>query len=455
MAWERKRGKLEEFNRLLAGDPATSFTLHEGDRTHLDGVRYVVTLDVDTVLPKGALARLVGTLAHPLNRAEFDEASGRVRSGYTVLQPRVEISPECGNRSQFARWFTGDTAIDIYSRAVSDVYQDLFGSGIYVGKGAYDVEAFRRSLDGRVPENALASHDLFEGIHGRAALATDIVLYETFPRQYLEFARRQHRWIRGDWQLLPWLGRSVPATGGRRLRNRLAWIDRWKIVDNLRRSLLPPALVTMLVAGWLILPGHPAVWTVLGVLAPSGLIFTDLVTGFAQGRRRSALASTFQRLSDHAGRWLLLLVFLPYDAAVAADAIARTVVRVFLTRRHLLQWTSAARTSEELAAGDTRRLHLAADADRSHSRRGGARRPRDGSSPGAPRRVAAARHVVHGARGRVCPGPSAAAARTSAGRRRSRSAAKDCPPHLAILRGLRRSGRSVAPSGQLSGTASR
>ncbi|RPH47995.1 MAG: DUF3131 domain-containing protein, partial [Lysobacterales bacterium] len=177
-----------------------------------------------------------------------------------------------------------------------------------------------------------------------------------FPRQYLEFARRQHRWIRGDWQLLPWLGRSVPATGGRRLRNRLAWIDRWKIVDNVRRSLLPPALITMLVAGWLILPGHPAVWTLLGVLAPSGVIFTDLVTGFARGRRRSAFAGTFQRLSDHAGRWLLLLVFLPYDAAVAADAIARTLVRVFLTRRHLLQWTSAAHTSEELAAGDTRRF---------------------------------------------------------------------------------------------------
>ena len=317
MAWERKRGKLEEFNRLLAGDPATDFTLHEGDRTRLEGVRYVVTLDVDTVLPKGALARLVGTLAHPLNRPEFDDVSGRVRAGYTVLQPRVEISPECGNRSQFARWFTGDTAIDIYSRAVSDVYQDLFGSGIYVGKGAYDVEAFRRSLDGRVPENALASHDLFEGIHGRAALATDIVLYETFPRQYLEFTRRQHRWIRGDWQLLPWLWRSVPGTGGRRVRNRLAWIDRWKIVDNLRRSLLPPALVTMLVAGWLILPGHPAVWTMLGILAPGGHIFTDLVTGFARGRRRSAFTGTFQRLSDQTGRWLLLLIFLPHDAAVA------------------------------------------------------------------------------------------------------------------------------------------
>ena len=353
MAWERKRGKLEEFNRLLAGGPATGFTMHQGDRGHLEGVRYVVTLDVDTVLPRGALGRIVGTLAHPLNRAEFDEA-GRVHTGYTVLQPRVEVSPECGNRSRFARWFTGDTAIDIYSRAVSDVYQDLFRSGIYVGKGAYDVEAFRRSLDGRVPENAIASHDLFEGIHGRAALATDIVLYETFPSQYLEFTRRQHRWIRGDWQLLPWLWHSVPAFRGSRVRNRLAWLDRWKIIDNLRRSLLPPALVMMLLAGWLILPGRPVVWTLFGILAPAGHIFTDLVTGFARGRRRSAFTGTVQRLVDQAGRWLLLLIFLPYDAANAVDAIARTLVRLFVTRRHLLQWTSAARTSALLAAGNTR-----------------------------------------------------------------------------------------------------
>ena len=234
------------------------------------------------------------------------------------------------------------------------MYQDLFRSGIYVGKGAYDVEAFRRSLDGRVPENAIASHDLFEGIHGRAALATDIVLYETFPGQYLEFTRRQHRWIRGDWQLLPWLWRSVPGALGKRVRNRLTWIDRWKIVDNLRRSLLPPALVIMLVAGWLILPGRPLVWTLLGILAPAGHIFTDLVTGFVRGRRRSAFTGTFQRLADQAGRWLLLLVFLPHDAAIAVDAIARTLIRLGVTRRHLLQWTSAERTSALLADGPPR-----------------------------------------------------------------------------------------------------
>jgi cyclic beta-1,2-glucan synthetase len=358
MAWERKRGKLEQFNRLVVEGRDDAFTLHEGVRAALDDVRFVVTLDADTVLPRGALPRLVGGLAHPLNRAEFDERTGRVRAGYTVIQPRVEVSPESG-KTRFARWFTGDTAIDIYSRAVSDVYQDLFGAGVYVGKGIYEVRAFSRSLEGRVPENALASHDLFEGIHGRVALATDIVLYEGFPSQYLEFTRRQHRWIRGDWQLLPWLGRTVPGAGGRRLPNRFRGIDRWKIVDNLRRSLLAPSLVAMFVAGWLTLPGHPAVWTLLGVLAPAGHIFTDLVTGLARGRRRKAVATLGARMTDQLGRWFLLLLFLPYDAFVALDAIARTLVRVFITRRRLLQWTTAARTAEVLARAGPAAVWLA------------------------------------------------------------------------------------------------
>ena len=356
MGWERKRGKLEQFNQLLSGADPGAFTIRAGDTAGLEGIRFVVTLDVDTVLPQGTLARLVGTLAHPLNQAVFDDVSGRVLHGYTVIQPRIEISPQSGTTSLFARWFTGDTAIDIYSRAVSDVYQDLFGSGIYVGKGAYDVAAFRRSVEGRVPDNALASHDLFEGIHGRVALASDIVLYEDFPRQYLEFSRRQHRWIRGDWQLLPWLRRTVPGTGGQRFRNRLSGLDRWKIADNLRRSLLTPCLVLMFLAGWLVLPGHPAVWTGLGVLAPGGHLFTDIVTGFARGRRRRALSDAWQRLTDPIGRWGLLLLFLPYDAHVATDAIARTLARLLVTRRHLLQWTSAAATARLFGDSSSRRF---------------------------------------------------------------------------------------------------
>lgn len=345
MGWERKRGKLEDFNRLLQGDPNPAFTLHEGDRERLRGIAFVVTLDADTILPRGAVGRLVGILAHPLNRARFDDETGRVLDGYTVVQPRVEIEPTSGNRSRFARLFAGDTAIDIYSRAVSDVYQDLFGSGIYVGKGIYDVAAFMRSLEGRVPENAIASHDLFEGLHGRVALATDVVLYESFPTRYLEFTRRLHRWVRGDWQLLPWLLPTVPTQYGRRVPNRLSHLDRFKIFDNLRRSLVAPSLIVMLVAGWAVLPGSPWFWTVLGLLAPAGHLFTDLVTGFARGRRRSAVQATLRRFVDHAGRWLLLIAFLPHEAWVSVDAIGRTLSRVFVTRRRLLEWTTAEHTA--------------------------------------------------------------------------------------------------------------
>jgi len=351
MAWERKRGKLEEFDRLVTDGVETGFTVREGDRDALRSIRFVVTVDADTMLPPGSVARLVGTLAHPLNRAEFDEATGRVRSGYTVVQPRIEISPESGTRSRFAEIYSGDTTIDIYTRAVSDVYQDLFGSGIYVGKGIYDVRAFRRSLEGRVPENALASHDLFEGIHGRAALASDIVLYEVFPARYIEFARRWHRWVRGDWQLLPWLRRRVPAPGGTRIPNRLSALDRWKVLDNLRRSLIPAALVTMLAAAWLVLPA-PALWTVLGLAALGGSLATDVVMGITRGRR--ALRGTLRELGDPVERWILEVAFLPHDAVIATDAILRTLWRLGVTRRNLLEWTSAAHMASQLAAQDVR-----------------------------------------------------------------------------------------------------
>ena len=218
MGWERKRGKLEELNRLLRGAKDTSYTRHVGDPEGLLGVRFVITVDSDTQLPMGTARRLVGLLAHPLNRALFDEDTGRVVSGYTIVQPRVEMSPSSSRQTLFARIFAGNVGFDIYTHAVSESYQDLFGAGIYVGKGIYDVDAFMRSVEGRVPENALASHDLFEGVHGRTALATDIVLFEEYPSHYAAYARRMHRWVRGDWQLLPWLFSEVPSADGTRIR---------------------------------------------------------------------------------------------------------------------------------------------------------------------------------------------------------------------------------------------
>ena len=357
MGWERKRGKLEQFNDFVLGGDVSAYSVMEGKLEALRGVRFVVTLDADTILPPGSVSRLAGALAHPLNIAKFDENNGRVRSGYTIIQPRVEISPLTGSRSLFTQLYAGDTAIDIYSRAVSDVYQDLFGSGIFVGKGIYEVASFHRSLQGRTPENALLSHDLFEGVHGRTALASDIVLYEGFPSEYREYTRRWHRWVRGDWQLLPWLAAQAPGQNGTRLANRLSWLDRWKIIENFRRSLNPFSLVLLAAAGWFVLPGSPWVWTVLALAAPGAFVFTELVTGLARGYRRGAVRGLLRRLADQTGRWFLAVVFLVQDAAVAMDAILRTLWRLYVSRRHLLVWTSAAHTAARLGERTSRPDH--------------------------------------------------------------------------------------------------
>ena len=341
MGWERKRGKLEELNRLLRGHADTSFERHVGDPGGLEGIRFVLTLDSDTQLPMGSAARLVGLLAHPLNRAVFDDATGRVVSGYTIVQPRIDTSPTSARDTRFSRIFAGDVGLDIYTHAVSDAYQDLFASAIYVGKGLYDVDGFSRTLEGRVPDNALSSHDLFEGIHGRTALASDIVLFEEYPQGYATQARRLHRWVRGDWQLVPWLRPRVPTRGGERIPNRLRLIDRWKIVDNLRRSLTSVGLVALLVSAWTWLPGSPWVWT-LAALAALLVPFLPALTGAGPGRA-AGLA-----------RYLLALAFLAHQAALVLDAVVRVLVRMTLTRRHLLEWTSAEHTAFRLGMRSSR-----------------------------------------------------------------------------------------------------
>ena len=354
MGWERKRGKLEQFNDLVASGDASPFSIVEGDLDALGRLRFVVTVDADTMLPPGSVSRLVGTLAHPLNRPEFDEKTGRVTHGYTIIQPRIEIAPESDNRSLFTRLYAGDTAIDIYSRAVSNIYQDLFGTGIYAGKGIYDVVAFRRTCHAQVPENALLSHDLFEGVHGRTGLASDIVLYENFPTGYLEYARRWHRWVRGDWQLLPWLPRLVRHRGRELRPNQLSDLDRWKIVDNLRRSVIPPGLMLFATVAWLLLPGNPWVWTALTVAALGGHLFTDLVTGMGRGRRRGAVQGALRRLRNQTGPWLFSVAFMANDSTVACDAILRTLWRLAVTQRHLLEWVPASDIATHFAGRNSR-----------------------------------------------------------------------------------------------------
>ncbi|MBL7065593.1 MAG: hypothetical protein ISS49_15490, partial [Anaerolineae bacterium] len=354
MGWERKRGKLVEFNRLLSGEE-TAYTEQIGDKNGLQGIRYAITLDADTLLPRDGARRLIATLAHPLNQAEFappsvppiggeERGGSTVIAGYTVLQPRVEIKPTSAGRSLFAQVFAGDTGLDLYTRAVSSVYQDLFGEGIYAGKGIYDVVAFERGLTGLVPDNALLSHDLFEGIHGRTGLVTDVILYEDYPSHYLAYTRRLHRWVRGDWQLLPWLLPRVPRADGRKMPNDLSVLDRWKILDNLRRSLLAPALLAFLIAGWLWLPGSALVWTLAVMLALAVMVFAGLVTVLLHRLRGTLLAWTTHSVGMDALRWLLALVSLPYETLVVLDAIACTLVRLTITRKRLLQWTTAAHT---------------------------------------------------------------------------------------------------------------
>ncbi|MEO7271306.1 MAG: glucoamylase family protein [Vicinamibacterales bacterium] len=348
MGWERKRGKIEEFNRLLRGATDTSFSTQVGALDLLPSIRYCITLDSDTRLPRDAAKRLVGIIAHPLNQPRFDRALQRVTAGYGILQPRVSVTMSSAASSRFARTYAGHTGIDPYTTAVSDVYQDLFQEGIFTGKGLYDVDAFAAALEGRIPENALLSHDLFEGLYARTALVTDIEVVDDYPSSVLAHARRQHRWVRGDWQLLWWLLPVVPSRNGL-TRNRLPAIARWKIVDNLRRSLVAPATLLLLGSGWTWLPGRAATWTILALL-PFALPIVSRLQSLLGGPPPAQPWDAFLRvkaeeIQSETARAALQLAFLANDAWERTHAIALTLVRLFITRRRLLEWETTAATT--------------------------------------------------------------------------------------------------------------
>jgi cyclic beta-1,2-glucan synthetase len=348
IGWERKRGKLHELNRLLRGATDTTF-LPTGGQVPLvpSGVRYVITLDADTRLPRGAACRLVGTLAHPLNRPRFDPGVGRVVEGYAVLQPRVTPTlPTDREGSFFQRIFSGPGGIDPYASAVSDVYQDLFGEGSYIGKGIYDVDAFEAALAGLVPENALLSHDLFEGTFARAGLVTDIEFFDEFPSHYEVAAARQHRWARGDWQLLPWILGRARDTGGDQSRTSIPLISRWKMLDNLRRTLSAPAAFLTLLAGWTLPFASPVVWTMF-VLATIALplllpVLAELIPRRRGISKRSHLRAVGTDLVRAVLHVTLTVTFLAHQAWLMTDAIVRALFRVYVTRRNLLEWMTAA-----------------------------------------------------------------------------------------------------------------
>ncbi len=344
MGWERKRGKLMDLNNLLRAQ-FDSFPVKVGDLTVLPKVRFVITLDSDTELPRGSARRMVGALAHPLNQAIIDPDRGVVVTGYGILQPRVGVSVQSSARSRLASIYSGQTGIDIYTRAASDVYQDLYGEGIFVGKGIYEVDAVRRVLDRRFPRNALLSHDLVEGAYARAGLVSDIEIIEDYPSHYSAHNRRKHRWLRGDWQIAEWLRTFVPDESGQKVANPLSMVSRWKILDNLRRSLFEPSLFALFLLGWLVLPGGPGDWT----LAIVGIVFLPALVQLAFDFVRALAFEKVSILSDGLNAFAdasiadwLTITFLAHQALLSLDAMVRTIVRRLITRQRLLQWETAA-----------------------------------------------------------------------------------------------------------------
>ena len=346
MGWERKRGKLLDLNKFILGD-FDSFPVKGGPVEVLHSVRYVITLDSDTQLPRGTASRMIGTMAHPLNQAIVDPKSRIVTLGYGILQPRVGVSVSSAARSRLAALYSGETGFDIYTRAISDVYQDLFGEGIFTGKGIYEVSILHKVLDRRFPRNSLLSHDLIEGAYARAGLVTDIEVIDDYPSHHSAHTRRKHRWVRGDWQIVQWLFGRVPDESGNQVENPISTVSRWKIFDNLRRSLVEPITFLLLVCGWFFLPGGPLYWTLVTLT----LLFLPMLVQLAFNLGRAALKlsttaawggiTTFGTSMFFA---LLNLVFLPHQMLLSVDAIVRSLVRRFVTGKRLLEWETAAQS---------------------------------------------------------------------------------------------------------------
>ena len=351
MGFERKRGKLSDLNSLLRGGAKDCFSRIVGRIAILASVKYVITLDTDTQLPRDSARQFVGTMAHPLNRAVFDEGKQRVTEGYSILQPRVAVSLSGTNRSRYAQLFGSEPGIDPYTRAVSDVYQDVFSEGSFIGKGIYDVDAFEQALGGRFPENRILSHDLLEGCYARAALLSDVQLYEEYPSRYSADVSRRYRWIRGDWQIASWLRSRVPVgdsgshTG--RPHNPLSLLSQWKILDNLRRSVVPAALTLLLLLGWTILP-TATLWTfvVIGILLIPPVIATllDLLRKSDEMALGQHLAMTLRAAGGQFVQALFTLACLPYEAYYSLAAVILTNWRILVSRKRLLEWAPSSGT---------------------------------------------------------------------------------------------------------------
>ncbi|MCX7061679.1 MAG: cyclic beta 1-2 glucan synthetase [Gammaproteobacteria bacterium] len=346
MGEERKRGKLGDLNAVLRGRGDGRHAQIVGNTAALVGVRYVITLDSDTRLPRDAARQLVAAMAHPLNRPRFNAAGTCVTGGHGILQPRIAAGLAGSQRSRYARLCGSEPGIDPYTRAVSDVYQDAFGEGSFIGKGIYEVDAFERVLEGRLPDNRILSHDLLEGCYARSALISDVQVYEDHPSRYSTDVLRHRRWIRGDWQLLRWLLPTVPDGAGVMVVNPLSALSRWKIADNLRRSLVAPALLALLLLGWLRLP-MPLLWS---TVAAAALLLPPLLFGLIDALRKPDTLAWAAHLAGAAlaglggiALMLLRLACLPHEALFATDALLRGLWRSQVSGRLLLEWQVSSR----------------------------------------------------------------------------------------------------------------
>ncbi len=349
MGWERKRGKLLDLNKLLVGE-YDAFPIKAGRLDALHTVRYILTLDSDTQLPAGSAARMIGAIAHPLNQAIIDPKLRIVVEGYGILQPRVGVSVSSASRSRLANLYSGQSGLDIYTMAISDAYQDLYGEGSFTGKGIYEVSVLHTVLNRRFPRNSLLSHDLIEGAYARAGLVSDIELIDDYPTHYSAYTRRKHRWVRGDWQIAQWMFARVPDESNRLVPNPISLVSRWKIFDNLRRSLVEPFTFILFIAGWLWLPGGPVYWTIVPLVL--FLIPTILQFAFALGRalvsdRDGAVGQALEGSGHAALVALLNLAFLPHQALLVLDAVIRSLIRRFITGERLLEWETAAQSEAQ------------------------------------------------------------------------------------------------------------
>lgn len=353
MGWERKRGALVEFNDILLGSQDTSYSILSFELSELPPIKYVITLDADTILPIDGAKKLIGTMAHPLNTPVIDQNLKIVVNGYGLMQPRIGIEMGSANKSLFSRIFAGDSGIDPYSTATSDIYQDFFDEGIFTGKGIYDLEVFQKVLKTAIPDNSVLSHDLLEGSHVRTGLVTDVEFIDAYPSKYNSYAARLHRWVRGDWQLIPWLFPKVKDRAGNTIKNPLSLISKWKIFDNMRRSIVAPFIMLLIILGFSVLPGNGYYWLSLSMFAITCPLITNAVD-YILSKRFAVVIKPKKYVPIISGiqatlfRVLALFIFLPYQAYLMVDAICVTLIRVFITKKNLLEWVTASDAEKRL-----------------------------------------------------------------------------------------------------------